>query len=175
MPHLEPSKLPECTMTRVILHWTGGSYRASDLDKQHYHVLIEGDGRVVFGRHSIDRNASPHREPRASHTRLCNTGSIGVSVCCMRDARERPFFAGPSPMTLRQWQIAAEVIAELCDRYRIDISPRSVLAHGEVQSILKIEQRQKWDPLILPWSPTTPRDQVMNAFREQVRRHLATM
>ena len=76
-------------MARVIVHWTAGGYRASALDREHYHVLIEGDGTVVYGVHAIDANAKPAREPRASHTRNCNTGSIGVSVCCMKDAREQ--------------------------------------------------------------------------------------
>jgi N-acetyl-anhydromuramyl-L-alanine amidase AmpD len=118
----------------------------------------------VAGRHSIARNASPAREPRASHTRMCNTASIGVSLCCMQGARERPFSAGAAPMTERQWQIAAEVVAEVCRHYRVPVTPRTVLAHGEVQAVLKIEQRQKWDPLVLPWSQATPRDQVMNGF-----------
>ena len=77
-------------MARVILHWTAGTYKASSLDQEHYHVLIEGDGSVVYGTHDIDANAKPAREPRASHTRNCNTGSIGVSICSMIGRSNRP-------------------------------------------------------------------------------------
>ena len=98
-------------MARVVLHWTAGTYKASALDREHYNLLVEGDGTLVSGNHSIERNAKPVREPRASHTRNCNTGSIGVSVCCMKDAREKPFSAGPFPMTVTQWPVAAEVVA----------------------------------------------------------------
>src|SRR4030095_16262202 len=124
MARMDPNKMPDCEMARVIVHWTAGTYKASPLDREHYHVLIEGDGTIVYGIHGIDANAKPAREPRASHTRNCNTGSIGVAVCCMKDAREQPFSAGPFPMTSQQWQIAAEVIAELCARYRIDVTRR---------------------------------------------------
>jgi hypothetical protein len=159
-------------MVRVVLHWTAGTNKASALDKDHYHVLVEGDGTVVYGNHAIDANAKPVREPRASHTRNLNTGSIGVSLCGMRDAVERPFSPGPSPLTIEQWQVAAEVVAELCAKYQIAVTPRSVLAHGEVQSVLGVAQLQKWDPLVLPWTPTLPRQQVMDQFRASVQQHL---
>jgi hypothetical protein len=167
--------MPACDMARVVLHWTAGTHKASALDKDHYHVLIEGDGSVVYGNHPIDANAKPAREPRASHTRNLNTGSIGVSLCCMRDAIERPFSAGPFPLTIEQWQAAAEVVAELCAGYRIAVTPRSVLAHGEVQAVLGVPQLQKWDPLVLPWTPTIPRQQVMDQFRASVQQHLAAL
>lgn len=172
MARLTPALMPGCEMARVILHWTAGTYKASALDREHYHVLIEGDGTVVAGNHRIDANAKPAREPRASHTRNINTGSIGVAVCGMKDARERPFAAGSFPMTIQQWQVAAEVVAELCHRYGIEVTPRTVLAHGEVQATLKIEQLQKWDPMVLPWLSSTPRQQVMDQFRASVRDHL---
>jgi hypothetical protein len=172
MTRVQPDKMPNCEMARVILHWTAGAYNASALDREHYHVLIEGDGSIVYGIHAIDANAKPAREPRASHTRNCNTGSIGVAVCCMKDAKERPFSAGPFPMTVEQWTVAAEVVAELCARYAIAVTPKTVLAHGEVQATLKIEQLGKWDPMVQPWSPSTPRQQVMDQFRASVRDHM---
>lgn len=173
MARIDLDQMPDCEMARVIVHWTAGSYKASALDREHYHVLIEGDGTVAYGVHRIDANAKPAREPRASHTRNCNTGSIGVSMCCMKDARERPFSAGPFPMTTQQWQAAVEVVAELCARYRIDVTPKTVLAHGEVQAVLQIDQRQKWDPMVQPWAPSTPRPQVMGQFRASVSAHLS--
>ena len=157
-------------MARVIVHWTGGTYKASRPDRQHYHILIEGDGTVVYGVHGIDANATPEREPRASHTRNCNTGSIGVAVCCMKYAREQPFSAGPFPMTIAQWQVLAEVVGELCRRYEIAVTPSTVLGHGEVEATLGIDQHEKWDPLVLPWLPSQPRQQVMNEFRAAVQR-----
>ena len=175
MAQLTPEVMPACTMKRVIVHWSGGAYRASPLDRTHYHILIEGDGKVVAGTSSILQNAAPAREPRASHTLNCNTASIGVAVCCMAGARERPFTAGQFPMTQQQWEVMTEVVAELCVRYRIDVTAATVLAHGEVQATLGIQQRQKWDPLVLPWAPTMPRPDVMERFRSRVREHVARL
>jgi hypothetical protein len=174
MARIRDDKMPSCEMARVIVHWTAGTYKASALDREHYHILIEGDGNVVYGVHGIDANAKPAREPRASHTRNCNTGSIGVAVCCMNNAREKPFSAGSFPMTIAQWQVMAEVVAELCRRYKIAVTPKTVLAHGEVQATLNITQLGKWDPLVLPWLPTQPRAQVMNEFRAAVQQHASS-
>lgn len=172
MGRIDPERMPNCEMARVIVHWTAGGYLASQLDRQHYHILIQGDGTLAYGVHPISANAAPAREPRASHTRNCNTGSIGVAVCAMREARERPFSAGPSPMTQAQWHAMAQVVAELCVRYAIEVTPRTVLAHGEVEQVLKIPQRQKWDPLVQPWSLSASRVEVMEGFRTLVRQHM---
>lgn len=163
----------DCTMKRIIVHWTAGTYSASALDKEHYHLLIEGDGTVVAGKHPVSANSAPPREPRASHTRNCNTGSIGVAVCCMAGAIERPFTPGRFPLTQHQWETMARVVAELCARYKIGVTATTVLAHGEVQTTLRIRQSGKWDPLVLPWAPTIPRSDVMERFRARVREHLA--
>src|SRR5690606_39696925 len=34
---------------RTILHWTAGTYQAGNLEREHYHYLIEGDGKPVEG------------------------------------------------------------------------------------------------------------------------------
>jgi N-acetyl-anhydromuramyl-L-alanine amidase AmpD len=163
-----------CTMKRVVVHWTAGAYRASDLDRMHYHLLVEGDGSVVAGVHRVVTNQAPAREPRASHTLNCNTGSIGVAVCCMAGAIERPFSAGRFPMTQLQWAVMAEVVAELCVRYGIAVTATTVLAHGEVQRALNIPQRGKWDPLVLPWAATLPGADAMERFRSSVREQLVS-
>ena len=35
--------MPPARMQRIIVHWTAGAHKASDLDKAHYHILIQGD------------------------------------------------------------------------------------------------------------------------------------
>ncbi len=39
---LDPSWMPAAEMDRIIVHWTAGAHRASELDRSHYHVLIQG-------------------------------------------------------------------------------------------------------------------------------------
>jgi hypothetical protein len=146
-PCLVPADwMPVADMERVIVHWTAGNHKASTDDRKHYHLLIEADGNLVRGVPSIALNdADGTKAGYAAHTLNCNTGSIGVSLCCMAGAIESPFKAGSAPMTRKQWDTAAVVVADLCRRYGITVSPRTVLSHAEVQETLGIKQRGKWD------------------------------
>ena len=161
---------PPVAMKRIITHWTAGNHRASDWDKEHYHFLIEGDGAVVRGRYSISANARIRGTAYAAHTLNANNGAIGVAVCCMRGARQRPFDAGPSPFLERQWEALVLTVAELCDAYDVAVGPKTVLGHGEVEAHLGIAQRHKWDPLVLPWAPDMPAHEVGERFRAEVGR-----
>jgi len=145
--------MPAASMQRVIVHWTAGTHEASDLDRSHYHVLVEGDGRVVRGAPSIDLNAAPLRPGYAAHTLNCNTGSIGVSMCAMGGAVEEPFDAGRWPLTAAQWDGMLGVVATLADRYAIPPTARTILSHAEVAANLGIAQRGKWDVARLPFRP----------------------
>lgn len=160
--------MPNCSMKRIILHWTAGGHKASTLDKAHYHILIEDDGKLVRGTHSIIDNVSTGDNNYAAHTALLNTGSIGVSVCCMAEAKESPFDAGAFPMTRTQWETMAQVAADLCDFYDIAVTPQTVLGHREVEATLSKPQAGKWDPMVLPWERTLSKTQVGNKFRSMV-------
>lgn len=164
--------MPKCAMKRVICHWTAGGHRASSLDKAHYHILIEDQGALVQGTHSIEDNVSTSDGHYAAHTRGLNTGSIGVAVCCMANSKEHPFEPGAFPMTQTQWQTMAKVVAELCQVYRIPVTPQTVLGHGEVSTNLGVPQAGKWDPMVLPWAPQTSKTEVGNLFRSLVKQFL---
>jgi N-acetyl-anhydromuramyl-L-alanine amidase AmpD len=147
--------MPDAIMKRVIVHWTAGAHKASALDKSHYHVLIEDDGQLVRGKPSIALNdARGAKASYAAHTLNCNTGSIGVSLCCMAGAIESPFKAGTAPMTRTQWDTLPRVVADLCWRYGIAVTPQTVLSHAEVQINLGIKQRGKWDIARLAFDPS---------------------
>lgn len=145
--------MPPARMQRIIVHWTAGGHKASGLDRTHYHILIEDDGKLVRGTPSIDLNQAPVRRGYAAHTLNCNSGSIGVSLCCMAGAVESPFSAGSAPMTRRQWETLPKVLAALCKRYGIPATPQTVLSHAEVQDTLGIKQRGKWDISRLAFDP----------------------
>lgn len=147
--------MPSAQLNRVIVHWTAGAHRASGLDRSHYHILIESGGKLVRGIPSIDKNDARGVKPGyAAHTLNCNSGSIGVSLCCMAGAIERPFKAGSAPMTREQWDALPAVLANLCRRYAIPVTPKSVLSHAEVQGMLGIKQRGKWDISRLAFDPS---------------------
>lgn len=165
--------LPWAQMQRVILHWTAGSNKASAVDKAHYHILIEGDGSPVKGDPSITANQAPVSTGYAAHTLNCNSGSIGISLCGMAGANEKPLNAGKYPITRKQWEAAIQAVADLCRRYSIPVTPSTVLSHAEVQGTLGIQQRGKWDIAILPFEPAlNTANKVGDAFRAAVKANL---
>ncbi|TCR60927.1 peptidoglycan-binding protein [Bosea sp. BK604] len=147
--------MPAAQMSRLIVHWTAGNHTASGLDRSHYHILVESDGKLVRGIPSIALNdARGAKTGYAAHTLNCNTGSIGVSLCCMAGAVEKPFKPGSAPMTKVQWDAVPAVVADLCRRYGIPVTPKTVLSHAEVQANLGIKQKGKWDIARLAFDPS---------------------
>jgi hypothetical protein len=146
--------MPWAKMQRIIVHWTAGSNKASALDRKHYHIMIDGDGKLVRGNHTIADNESAADGRYAAHTRGCNTGSIGVSLCGMAGAKESPFDPGRSPITMTQWAVLPSVLADLCRRYAINPSHTTVLSHAEVEKTLGVKQAGKWDIARLPFDPS---------------------
>ena len=158
-------------MERVICHWTAGNYVANDHDLISYHFLIDGNCVLHRGKFSVSVNVDNLVwEPRnyAAHARATNSNSIGISVCCMKDAIEEPFDGGEAPMLECQWNAMTDVIGQLCLRYRIKVHPTTVLGHGEVYETLGNPQDGKWDPLCLPWKPTMSKRQVGQKLRRDV-------
>ena len=170
MPTVVPDAwMPPADMRRVIIHWTAGGHRANDVDRAAYHILVEETGRLVRGTHSILDNVGTADGDYAAHTLGCNTRSIGVSMCCMAGCRQSPFDGGRYPMSERQWTAMLHVVAQLCRRYGIDVTPTTVLGHGEVQANLGIKQKSKWDPMVLPFRPELAPAEVGALLRECVR------
>jgi hypothetical protein len=146
--------MPWAHMQRIIVHWTAGGPKASADDREHYHLLLEDDATLVRGTKSILDNVSAADGVYAGHTLGCNTQSIGVSLCGMRAAVESPFRAGTAPITRAQWDALPGVLADLCRRYSIPVTPQTVLSHAEVQATLGIRQKGKWDIARLPFEPS---------------------
>ena len=141
-------------MKRIIWHWSAGGNKANGTDRRAYHIIIEGDGKVVKGNSPISANAriSNPRDTStyAAHTGGLNTGSIGVSLAGMRGAQESPFRAGPSPITQAQVDALIRVTADLCREYGIPVTDKTVLSHAEVEPRLGVKQRPRWDIAWLP-------------------------
>jgi hypothetical protein len=147
--------MPAANISRVVGHWTAGHYTPTADDRSHYHVLIDGNAKPVRGTPSIALNAHPKAaKGYAAHTLNCNTGSIGISICAMAGAVEAPFNAGRAPLTKDQWDVFVLAIADLCERYKLPVTHKTVLTHAEVQANLGIKQRGKWDIAILPFDPS---------------------
>jgi hypothetical protein len=67
----------------------------------------------------------------------------------------------------------AQVVAELCDFYDIEVTAKTVLGHGEVEREFPNKpQRGKWDPMVLPWDTSLSKIQVGEQFRTLVKTKL---
>jgi hypothetical protein len=156
MPTAIPqSWMPDCEMKRIHVHWTAGAHTAGTKDRASYHILVDGDGGLVRGDKSIAANAAGSGLTQASHTRNANTGAIGISMCCMANAKESPFDAGAYPMKPEQWETMIAAVAQLARRYGIAVTPTTILTHAEVEPNLSIKQAGKWDITRLPFEPGT--------------------
>lgn len=131
------------------MHWSAGGHTVSQLDRDHYHFIIAGNGDVVAGKYAPEDNISTSGG-YAAHTLNCNTGSIGISLAAMAGAVESPFDPGSSPITAAQMDALPKLIKMLSEKYGIPITRHTVLSHAEVQPTLGIKQRGKWD---ISWIP----------------------
>jgi hypothetical protein len=168
--------MPTCNMERIVIHWTAGSYNVGSTEKESYHIIVDGSGKLWRGDYSIKANVSTSdADGYAAHTKSCNTGSIGISAACMAGAIENPFDPGAYPLTKLQWGTLAQIAAELCNKYDIPVTPTTVLQHGEVQKNLGIAQSGKWDICKLPWAGSMITEEVGNGFRIMVDERLARL
>ena len=135
---------------RIILHWTAGANGLTELERRHYHLIIDRKGLTHEGALKPEANANCRDGRYAAHTRALNTGSIGVALDAMAGARQSPFYPGKYPIKQVQVHALAETVADLCETYQIPVSPYSVLTHAEVEPKLGVKQRSKWDITWLP-------------------------
>lgn len=152
------------TMNRIVLHHTGGGYTPSAEDLAAYHEVTDGDGKTHAGRHPILANApgkSLIAGRYAAHVAGLNTGSIGLSMACMKggvwsNPSECAFF--PKPAQLRSFVRNA---AEKCISFGIGVTRTTVLTHAEVQGTLGVKQKNKWDFDYDPFGIVDSRDPVV--------------
>jgi len=162
--------MPECTMIYITTHWSAGAYEVSSADKEHYHIIVDGGGRLVRGDYSIKANVSTSdADGYAAHTNQANTKNIGLAAACMAGAVESPFNAGKYPLTELQWMTLAKCAAELAIRYKIPNDRYKIMQHGEWQSNQGVPQNGKWDITKLPWSSGLSKTEVCDEFRRHVQ------
>lgn len=152
--NLDSVQLPKSAKPKaIVLHWTVGRNKANSTDLAHYHFVVEGDGNILAGNHTILDNESTGDGDYAAHCLGFNTKTIGISMCGMIGSKESPFQPGPEPIKAAQFEMAARLAAKMCAQYGIQPTRTTVLSHAEVQPNLGIKQRGKWDVTRLPWNP----------------------
>lgn len=164
-------------MNRITGHHSAGAYTPSALDKKHYHLIVDGDGKLHNGEHGIAANA-PGRPLQAgkyaAHTRGLNTGNIGLSMACMAGAtwnnpRACAFYPRPA-----QIDAFCHAAARLCREWGIAPDRETLLSHAEVEITLGVQQRGKWDFDYSLLGKVASRDPVAvgDEWRQEVRRIL---
>lgn len=159
---------------RIVMHWTAGGYIASSLDREDYHFVVQGDGEVVRGNRNPEANNDTTDGDYSAHTRGLNTGAIGISMAAMAGANESPFSAGQVEIKPDQLEAFCQLAADLCDNYGIPVTGKTVLTHAEVQPVLGVWQRGKWDICWIPGMQKTQDPVVVGEIlRGKIRRALA--
>ena len=116
------------SLNRITIHHTGGVYTPNDTDKNAYHFLIDGEGNVVKGKYRPEDNINCQDGVYARHCGGCNTGNIGIAICGC--------YTADYPIKRKQVEAACKLAAELCNKYGIRITNKTVLTHAEVGKML---------------------------------------
>lgn len=159
-------------MDRIILHWTAGTYKPNSTEKSHYHFLIDGKGLIHLGVFKPEDNKDCLDGAYAAHTGGGNTGSIGVALCGMAELASSKK-DGKYPLTRIQCENAFKFVAELCDKYNIPVTAKTVLTHMEFGiAHPRTTSYGKIDLCYLPPYPYMLRDSVGNFIRNKVKWYL---
>lgn len=118
-------------MKRIITHWSAGAYYPNQTDLEHYHFLIDKDGKIHKGKYKPEDNENVNDNIYAQHTGGGNTGSIGVAMCGMYVPKNIPITQTKYPLTKIQCERCFKLIAELAKKYKIQITPDTVMTHYE--------------------------------------------
>ena len=157
-------------MKRIIIHWTAGTNQPNNVDKEHYHYLIDGDGKIHEGKYKPEDNENCSDGRYAQHTGGGNTGSIGVSMCGMfipakTDLRQTKF-----PLTRKQCEACFKLCADLGKKYGIPITAQSVMTHYEFgKSHPQTSSAGKIDIIYLPPYPEQTADKIGDFIRNKIR------
>ncbi|MBR1775930.1 N-acetylmuramoyl-L-alanine amidase [bacterium] len=137
-------------MQRIIIHWTGGTYTPNSVDLEHYHYIVDRNGKVHAGKYKPEDNENCADGKYAQHTGGGNTGSIGVAMACMYGFKDRKN-VGKYPMTSIQFEACMKKVAELCKEHFILICPDMVMTHYEFgQKHPKTTSAGKIDIVFIP-------------------------
>lgn len=157
-------------MNRIILHWTAGTNQPCSTDYEHYHYLINKDGVIIKGKYAPEDNLNCNDGKYAQHCGGGNTGSIGISMCGMYVPKNTDIKDTKFPLTKVQCEAAFKLIAELCKKYNIKITPQTVLTHYEFgQAHPKTSSYGKIDIIYLHAYPDITKNEMGNFIRSKVR------
>ena len=157
-------------MNKIIIHWTAGTYQPNTTDLEHYHFLIDGEGKKHNGKYKPEDNENCNDGKYAAHTGGGNTGAIGVSMCAMAGFNSAAS-CGNYPITPVQLEACFKLCAELCKKYNIPVE--NVMTHYEFGiNHPDTTSHGKIDIIYLPPYPLVKRNEVGGFIRSKIRWYL---
>ena len=157
-------------MNKIIIHWTAGTYQPNTTDLEHYHFLIDGEGKKHNGKFKPEDNENCNDGKYAAHTGGGNTGAIGVSMCAMAGFNSAAS-CGNYPITPVQLEACFKLCAELCKKYNIPVE--NVWTHYEFGiNHPDTTSHGKIDMIYLPPYPLVKRNEVGGFIRSKIRWYL---
>ena len=157
-------------MNKIIIHWTAGTYQPNTTDLEHYHFLIDGEGKKHNGKYKPEDNENCNDGKYAAHTGGGNTGAIGVSMCAMAGFNSAAS-CGNYPITPVQLEACFKLCAELCKKYNIPVE--NVWTHYEFGiNHPETTSHGKIDIIYLPPYPLVKRNEVGGFIRSKIRWYL---
>ena len=155
-------------MNKIIIHWTGGAWFPNATDKEHYHFLIDKNGKVINGKFKVEDNENCNDGKYAAHCGGGNTGAIGVSMCGMYVPKGVNIKDTKFPLTKKQCEACFQLVAQLCKKHLINLN--NVLTHYEFgQAHPKTSSNGKIDITFLPPYPEIKQNQIGGFIRNKVK------
>lgn len=146
------------SLKRICIHWTAGTYQATDFDRQFYHYLVESDGKVLPGKFKPEANIPPLKNGMyAAHCGGGNSYCIGVAICGMADLKwvtGKGYQVQKYPLLEKQCERAWQLTAELCKKYGIPVDRDHVFTHYNFGKLHpQSDSAGKIDIAYLPYKP----------------------
>lgn len=137
-------------ISRIIIHWTAGTYHPNSDDYEHYHYLITGNCLLVRGNYEPEDNLDCKDGKYAKGAEGGNTGTIHIAFCGMKGFKDNNN-VGEYPLTKEQCNFGFKEIAKIVKENRLEITRQSVLTHFEFDRNRGQEGR-KIDIICLPYT-----------------------
>jgi N-acetyl-anhydromuramyl-L-alanine amidase AmpD len=134
--------------------------------------LIDKLGKIHNGRFKPENNEVCKPDRYAAHTGGGNTSSIGVAMCGMAGFKSR-IIVGNYPICKKQFESCMEFCAELCHKYKIPVTPQTVLTHYEYGlNHPKTSSAGKIDIIYLPPYSWVSKEEIGSFIRTKVKWYL---
>lgn len=157
-------------MKKIIIHWTAGTNQPCSVDYEHYHYLVSKDGVIIKGKFAPEDNRNCTDGKYAKHCGGGNTNTIGVSMCGMYVPKGVDITETEFPLTRIQCEATFKLVAELCKKYGIRITPQTVLTHYEFgQTHPKTSSYGKIDIIYLHPFPYVSKSEMGDFIRNKIR------